>query len=410
MPRVNRFSPPGRGAPGLADIAGRELSALLAERVLAAVAEAGGWLPFDRYMAMALYEPGLGYYARGTPVFGAGPGSGSDFVTAPELSPLFGATLAAPVAEALQLAGLEEVIEFGAGSGALAEQVIGVLAAQGVALARYSIVELSGALRSRQQQRLAPFGDTVRWLDAWPRAIEAVVIGNEVLDAMPVKLLHFDGEAWLERGVVALAPAAGAAPGSTPASALPRFTATQPSRLAFADRSSALRPPRAEHALPGATVETHPQAEAFISALAARLVRGVAYFIDYGFPEAEYYHPQRLQGTLMCHRAHRSDTDPLADPGTKDITAHVNFTAVALAAQQAGAEVVGYTSQARFLMNCGLLERLAGADARTLAPALKLVAEHEMGELFKVLAFARGVPFRPAGLLGFRAGDRTHML
>ncbi|MBL8342701.1 MAG: SAM-dependent methyltransferase [Rubrivivax sp.] len=424
MPRVNRLSPPGRDAPGLADIAGRELSALLQQRVLAAIAGAGGWLPFDRYMAMALYEPGLGYYARGAPLFGTGPAGGSDFVTAPELSPLFGAALAAQVAEVLRLAALDEVIEFGAGSGALAAQVLGALAARGIALRRYTIVELPGALRARQQQRLAGFGDTVRWLDRWPPAIEAVVIGNEVLDAMPVKLLRFDGQAWLERGVIAAAAASTAAEpmpvhpphrqgeravddGASPAGP---GAAVVPVGLAFAERPTALRPPLAEQALPGATVEIHPQAEAFVATLAARLARGAAFFIDYGFPEAEYYHPQRHQGTLMCHRAHRADIDPLAEPGTKDITAHLNFTALALAAQEVGAEVVGYTSQARFLMNCGLLERLHGADARTLAPAHKLLAEHEMGELFKVLAFARGVRFGPAGPLGFRAGDRTHML
>ncbi|MBL8324135.1 MAG: SAM-dependent methyltransferase [Rubrivivax sp.] len=409
MQRVNRLSSPGRDAPGLADIAGGELSALLHHRVLAAIGAAGGWLAFDRYMAMALYEPGLGYYARGARIFGTGPAGGSDFVTAPELTPLFGAALAAQIAEVLQLTGLDEVIEFGAGSGALAEQVLGALAGRGTALRRYAIVELPGALRARQQQRLARFGDTVHWLDEWPPAIEAVVIGNEVLDAMPVKLLHFDGRAWLERGVIAAAVESppfvdGGASHADPGAAV------APAGLTFADRPTALRPPRADQALPGATVEVHPQAEAFVATLAARLVRGAAFFVDYGFPEAEYYHPQRHQGTLMCHRAHRADTDPLAEPGTKDITAHVNFTALALAAQEAGAEVVGYTSQARFLMNCGLLDSLGDADARMLAPAHKLLAEHEMGELFKVLAFARGVPFGSAGPLGFRAGDRTHML
>ena len=387
MPRVDRT---GAG----------ELSALLEQRVLAALLAAGGWLPFDRYMAMALYEPGLGYYARGAALFGVLPGdqgghhgTGSDFITAPEMSPLFGAALARQVAQVLRVAGLDEVIEFGAGSGALAEQILAALAADGVALRRYAIVELTAALRERQQQRLTRFGAQVIWLETWPDSIEAVVIGNEVLDAMPVKLLHFDGQHWFERGVVA-APG-GPAPGH---------------RLAFGDHPTTLRPPRAEQALPGAVLEIHPQGVAFVTTLASRLVRGAAFFIDYGFPEAEYYHPQRHQGTLMCHRAHRSDTDPLAEPGTKDITAHVDFTALALAAQEAGAQVVGYTTQARFLLNCGLLELLRGADARTVAAAQKLLAEHEMGELFKVLAFARDIPFAAEGPLGFGAGDRTHML
>jgi SAM-dependent MidA family methyltransferase len=256
---------------------------------------------------------------------------------------------------------------------------------------RYAIVELAGALRLRQQQRLARFGMQVQWLEAWPEVIEAVVIGNEVLDAMPVKLLHFDGVQWLERGVV-VADGNGAG------------------RLTQGDRPTALRPPLGGQALPGAVLEIHPQAEAFIGTLARRLARGAAFFVDYGFPEAEFYHPQRHQGTLMCHRAHRSDTQPLAEPGTKDITAHVNFTAMALAAQEAGAAVVGYTTQARFLINCGLLDLLQGADVRAVAAAQKLLTEHEMGELFKVLAFARGVDFPAEGPLGFRAGDRTHML
>ncbi|MBL8348013.1 MAG: SAM-dependent methyltransferase [Rubrivivax sp.] len=390
--------------PRVDDIGAEELSALLEKRVLAALDEAGGWLPFDRYMAMALYEPGLGYYARGAPIFGlhpAAPGGGSDFVTAPEMSPLFGAALARQVAEVLLLGHLEQVIEFGAGSGALAEQLLEALRDAGVPLRRYSIVELTGTLRVRQQARLARFGPQVQWLDTWPvqgpdgpEAVEAVVVGNEVLDAMPVKLLHRDDSAWFERGVVAAPPGG-------------------PRRLAFGDRPTSLRPPRAHEALPGAVLEIHPQATAFVSTVAARLARGAAFFVDYGFPEAEYYHRQRHQGTLMSHRAHRSFSDAgeaLVEPGLRDITSHVDFTAMALAAQEAGAEVVGYTSQARFLLNCGLLELMEGADIRRVAAAQKLLAEHEMGELFKVLAFARGVPFPAGGPLGFVAGDRTHML
>jgi len=153
--------------------------------------------------------------------------------------------------------------------------------------------------------------------------------------------------------------------------------------------------------------ELHAQACAFAATLAERLERGAALLIDYGFPAAEYYHPQRTGGTLMCHRAHRADADPLADVGDKDITAHVDFTAVALAAQDAGADVLGYTSQARFLLNCGILDLLADAGARERANAQKLLTEHEMGELFKVLAFGRGIDVPP---LGFAAGDRAHTL
>ena len=268
-----------------------------------------------------------------------------------------------------------------AGSGALAAQLLEAL---GDRVQRYSIVDLSGTLRQRQAERLAAFGERVRWLDTWPEALHGVVVGNEVLDAMPVQLLHWDGEQWFERGVTAR--------GAT---------------FAWSDRATVLRPPTAGPFVPGTVTEIHPQAEAFIRTLAGRLRRGAAFFIDYGFPEAEYYHPQRSGGTLMCHRAHRADTDPLADVGAKDITAHVDFSAIALAAQDAGLDVVGYTSQARFLLNCGLLELLADADLRSKAAAHKLLAEHEMGELFKVIGLARGVDFDP---IGFRAGDRCHML
>jgi SAM-dependent MidA family methyltransferase len=211
-----------------------------------------------------------------------------------------------------------------------------------------------------------------------------VVLGNEVLDAMPVQLLAFDGRQWHERGVVRRA-----------------------GRLAFEDRPTTLRPPLDAPFVPGTVTEVHPQAEAFMATLAQHLQRGAAFFIDYGFPEAEYYLPQRRSGTLMCHRAHRADDDPLADPGAKDITAHVNFTGVALAAQDAGLDVIGYATQGRFLLNCGIAALMAQADVRERSAALKLVNEHEMGELFKVLALARGCDFAP---LGFAAGDRSHSL
>ena len=351
-----------------------------------AIAGAGGWLPFERFMAMTLYEPGLGYYARGGIVFGTGPQSGSDFATAPELTPLFGRTLACQVAQVFDAEALGEVVEFGAGSGALAEQLLDAL---GERVTRYAIVDVSGALRARQQQRLARFGARVEWLDAWPARIEGVVLGNEVLDAMPVTLLHFDGQAWHERGVALDAQGA----------------------LAWADRPTGLRPPAPGPFVPGTVTEIHPQAQAFVRTLADRLVRGAAFFIDYGFPQDEYYLAQRHMGTLVCHRGHRVDADPLADVGDKDITAHVDFTGIAQAAQDAGLDVVGYTSQARFLLNCGLPALLQGADARALAAAGRLLNEHEMGELFKVIGLARGVCL-PAGAdwLGFVQGDRTHRL
>jgi SAM-dependent MidA family methyltransferase len=362
------------------------VSSALSRVVGRAIAQAGGWLPFDRFMALVLYEPGLGYYANSGRKFGTMPQSGSDFVTAPEMSPLFGQALAAQVRQGLLASASHTVVEFGAGSGALAEQLLDAL---GDAVSSYQIVDLSGVLRARQAQRLARFGARVQWLDRLPAHIDGVVLGNEVLDAMPVQLLHFDGSAWAERGVVQGADGA----------------------LAWDDRPSTLQPPWPGPFLPGTVTEVHPQAEAFVRTLAGVLRRGLALFIDYGFPEAEYYHLQRHQGTLMCHQAHRADDNPLAALGHKDITAHVNFTGIALAAQDAGLEVVGYTSQARFLLNCGLLGLLESAGLAQRAMAQKLVNEHEMGELFKVIGLARGLDLPPRQpLLGFAAGDRSHRL
>ena len=380
------------------------LSRALRRHIGEQVARANGWLPFDRFMALALYTPGLGYYSRGGGQIGRMPAGGSDFVTAPVLSPLFGATLAHGVAQVLDAAALATVIEFGAGTGALAEQVLDAL---GDRVQHYQIVDVSGSLRATQQQRLARFAPRVQWLDAWPEHIEAVVLGNEVLDAMPVQLLAWDGAQWLERGVV-VAGTGGGDDGGDQGADETGDDSVDP-HFAWSDRPTALRPPHAGPYLPGTVTEIHPQAEAFMRTLATHLHRGAAFFIDYGFPEAEYYHLQRTGGTLMCHRAHRADTDPLADVGAKDITAHVNFSAVALAAQDAGLDVLGYTSQAHFLLNCGLTEQMATADLRARTAALTLIQEHEMGELFKVLGLARGLP--PGfECIGFARGDRSHTL
>jgi SAM-dependent MidA family methyltransferase len=345
------------------------------------IARDGGWLPFDRFMALALYAPGLGYYANTSRKFGMLPGSGSDFVTAPELSPLFGRALARQVGQALEVSGTREVWEFGAGSGALAQQLLEAL---GERVERYTIVDLSGSLRERQRERLAPFGDRVQWALELPEALRGVIVGNEVLDAMPVKLLLRRDGRWHERGVVA--------------------TATG---FVFEDRPTDLRPPLEVAGEHDYLTEIHPQAQAFVRTLADRLQAGAAFFIDYGFPEAEYYHPQRHMGTLMCHRGHLADHDPLHDVGAKDITAHVDFTGIAVAAQEAGLNVLGYTTQAHFLFNCGLVELAAGADLPARTAIQTLVHEHEMGELFKVIGLAAGGHW---DALGFAHGDRTDRL
>jgi len=349
-----------------------------------AIAQAGGWIGFDRFMAMALYEPGLGYYTNALQKFGAMPSSGSDFVTAPGMSPLFGRTLAVQVQEALQATGTDEVWEFGAGTGALALQLLDSL---GDAVRRYTIIDLSGTLRVRQADTLLKYADKVRWLDAWPDAIEGVVVGNEVLDAMPVQLLQRTQGVWHERGVASAGEA-----------------------FAWQDRLTELRPPvdiEGEHDY---LTEIHPQAEAFMASLAERLLAGkggAAFFLDYGFPETEYFHPQRHMGTLMCHQLHQADDNPLVAVGQKDITAHVNFTGVALAAQNAGLHVLGYASQAWFLLNLGLAERMSSASLAERSQAQRLINEHEMGELFKVVGFATSSDW---AALGFARGDRSHRL
>lgn len=359
--------------------------------IAAAILKAGGWMGFDQFMHLALYTPALGYYASDSTKFGHMPTSGSDFVTAPEISPLFGLSLAAQIKQALSATNTHEIWEFGAGSGALALQLLQAL---GDAITRYTIMDVSGSLRQRQQLLLAPFAAKIRWLDHLPEHLQGVVIGNEVLDAMPVKLLARKQAVWHERGVVVA----------------PRSEATAPF-FAWDDRPTDLRPPQEITGYHGEVLdyltEIHPQAEAFIATLSERLQQGAAFFFDYGFGESEYYHPQRHMGTVMCHFRHEADTDPLIKVGLKDITAHVNFTGLALAAQNAGLAVLGYTTQAHFLINCGLVTHMENTSQATRANALKLIAEHEMGELFKVIGFYKGSAW---DALGFSHGDRTHRL
>ena len=376
----------------------RELQGLIEREV----AQAGGWIGFDRFMALALYAPNLGYYsARGEPIgLGLGRTPSSDFVTAPQMSPWFSRTLASSVREALDKTSTREVWEFGAGTGEMAFELLSVL---GERIDRYTVVDLSAGLKETQRQRLLPFKDRVRWVTELPAAFEGVVLGNEVLDAMPVKLLVNVGFEWFERGV-SLGPTD--SPSGGP--------------WVWSDRKTALRPPIEIDFDGGAEVgamgreyltEIHPQAHAFIGTLAERLKKGVIFLIDYGFPEHEYYHPDRSGGTVMCHELHRADPNPLVQVGLKDITAHVNFTGIALSAQDAGLEVLGYTSQAHFLINSGLLPLIIDRPVSEKAMAQKLITEHEMGELFKVMALGAGLgeamDWSP---MGFSVGDRSHQL
>jgi SAM-dependent MidA family methyltransferase len=374
-----------RPAPALPTPEPQALAAsrALLERIGAELTASANWISFARYMELALHEPGLGYYAGGSRKLGAG----GDFITAPELSPLFGRALARQVAQVLQPG--EAVLEFGAGSGALAEALLGDLECP------YFILETSAELRERQRERL---GDRVQWLDQLPRDFHGVMIANEVVDAMPVHALAWTPEGILERGVC-----------------------VNEGQLAWADRVA--------HSLVFSVskeinIEVPPSgryeseinlfSRLWMRSLGRLLARGALFVIDYGFPAREYYHPQRSMGTLACHYRHHVHSDPFYLPGLQDITAHVDFTALAHAARGAGLDVLGYANQAQFLVNCGITELLMEtdpADAKRFLPAAaaanKLLSPSEMGELFKVLAVGKGVD---AALMGFSRGDRSGAL
>jgi len=377
-------------------------SQALSRHIARAIEAAGGWLDFARYMELALYAPGLGYYSAGAQKFGAA----GDFVTAPELSPLFGRSLARQAAEVLGQTG-GEVLELGAGSGRLALDLLRGLAELDALPARYAILELSAELRERQRAlfaREAPdLLPRLHWLDALPERFAGLVLANEVLDALPVHLVQHRAGAWFERGV----------------SLTPHSSAEGSGHIDFIWQERPLTEgplfdAASQLAIEGDYLtEINLAAPALIRSLAARLERGVLLFLDYGFPRAEYYHPQRSQGTLMCHYRHHAHADPFHLPGLTDITAHVDFTAVAEAGFDAGLSLMGYTSQANFLINCGITDLLQGQSAtdpayiRQAAALQKLMSPAEMGELFKVIALGRGLD---APLLGFARGDRRHAL
>ncbi len=387
-----------RASLPLADAAALAASDALCRLIRTEIAARGGWIPFSRFMELALYAPGLGYYSGGARKFGAG----GDFITAPELTPLFAHTLAAQAAQVMAQSS-RQILEAGAGSGALAADLLLELERQGTLPERYLILELSADLRQRQGETLnlrAPhLAARVAWLERLPERFSGLVLGNEVLDAMPVALLVWRDEdelqgifergvalgkdgnfVWLER------PAAGPL-------------------LAAAQRLPVAAPYLSEIGLAGA---------AWVAEWGRILEQGAILLFDYGFPRREYYLPERDCGTLMCHYRHHSHGDPFWLPGLNDITAHVDFTAVAEAGFEAGLDVLGYATQAQFLLNCGitgLLERMQeGGDKAYLGEARKvgkLISPAEMGELFKVIMLGRGT-VEP--LLGFSRGDRLHTL
>ncbi|MDO9218076.1 MAG: class I SAM-dependent methyltransferase [Lacisediminimonas sp.] len=364
----------------------------LQEEITSEIERNGGWIPFSRYMELALYAPGLGYYSGGS----AKLGKEGDFTTAPEMTPLFGRTLAHVVA-GLFAQCPRRLLEFGAGTGRLARDILTELRQLGIPAESYGIVELSGELRQRQQHMLRDFPE-VRWLDSMPDSFSGVAIGNEVLDAMPVRLLAKQPEGWLERGV-----------------------ARQHGRLCFSDRAC---PPEElalllqqlpePDALPfGYVAEVHPLAHGFLRALCSIVDRGAAIFVDYGFPAHEYYLGQRSAGTLMCHYRHHAHDDPFYLPGLQDITAHVDFTDAARAGLACGMDLLLYTSQASFLLDAGLpalLMQTSPEDQMRYLPMAnavqKLTSPAEMGELFKVLVLGKNVSLPPALV----RGDRSHRL
>ena len=361
-----------------------------------AIEQAGGHIGFDRYMELALYAPGLGYYSAGNQKFG----EAGDFVTAPELSPLFSRSLARQCAEILAVIPQAEILEFGAGSGIMAATILRELGQLDCLPERYLILELSSELRARQQQTLGQhcpqLAERIVWLDSLPaEGFRGVILANEVLDAMPVQRFCIDYDephelrvGWDGKGFY-LAEAA-------PDAAL--FT-----------RLEGLR---RQYELPNTYCsEINLYAEQWIASLAEILQQGVVLLIDYGFPQAQYYHAQRSDGTLLCHYRHRAHHDALILPGLQDITAHVDFTAVAEAALKAGLAVRGYTTQASFLLANGITELLAEAgddlrDQLTLSNQIKrLTMPGEMGESFKVMALGKGwqAPLRGFALRDDRA-------
>lgn len=388
------------------------VSDALTARLRAEIEARGGAIDFARFMARALYEPGLGYYSGGRRKFGAA----GDFVTAPELGSLFADCLARACAPVLQ-ATHGDLLEAGAGSGALAADLLLALERLGTLPANYFILELSVELRARQRETLAQkaprLAARVRWLDALPaKGFRGVVLGNELLDAIPVE--RFRMTAWgLKQLQVGWTNNRFADGNEARAAGQGRPVCGFTWRERTADR--AIQERIGPICLPeGYTSEIGFQAEAWVRSVADTLEQGALLLIDYGFPRAEFYHAQRRHGTLMCHYRQRAHDDPLVLVGLQDITAHVDFSAVARAGQAAGLELLGYTSQAAFLLDCGLENIVAASDPNDVRAHLlltsqirKLTLPHEMGEFFKVIALGRGIE---APLAGFRRQDRRTRL
>ena len=361
----------------------------------AEVEAGGGAIPFSRYMELALHAPGLGYYRAGWRTFGAG----GDFVTAPETSPLFARAVARQVEQAMTSIGAREVIEIGAGSGTMAAQMLADLAPGGGV--RYRILEPSGALAARQRETIAARAPDalarVCWLDALPESgFRGVVLANEVLDALPVERFEVSANGTLEHCV-------GFRDGRP-------VWRSRPAGSRLAREVESLQDEIGHRFAPGYVSEIGPARCAWAASIAERVERGLVLLMDYGFPRRELYHPDRRDGTLRCHFRHRRHDDPLVLCGLQDITAHVDFTAIA---RGCGLDVAGFTTQGEFLLGCGLLDLVAGLDpgsrefVRLTAQIKRLALPGEMGEAIKVMALTRGID---APLIGFSGRDHRARL
>lgn len=363
---------------------------------------AGGWISFASYMQLALYAPCLGYYSSGSHKFG----SAGDFVTAPEISSLFGRTLAIQTAQILKQVEQADILEFGAGSGKLALDLLLELEKTGCLPRNYVILEVSAELRQRQ---LALFTDNaphliplLQWIDRLPTTFSGLMLANEVLDAMPVHLVVWRNNQFFERGVTYKNEAFVWKEHPLRNGALFDAAARLDAQLNVSNKDNSY------------TSEINLAIPSFITSLASILQHGLILLIDYGFGAKEYYHPQRNQGTLMCHYRHLAHDNPFYLPGLQDITSHVDFSTVMAAAENTGLELLGYTTQAHFLINCGITEILAQTPVDQMEKYLplsnqlqKLASPAEMGELFKVIAFGKKI-VQP--LIGFTSGDKTRLL
>jgi SAM-dependent MidA family methyltransferase len=372
----------------------------LLSSIQALIAKEGGWVNFAQLMDAALYTPGLGYYSGGAKKFGFD----GDFVTASEISPLFSQTIARQVKQVLSALKAQnkqaDILELGAGTGRFARDLLLEMAKLEQLPTRYMILEVSAHLREVQQSTLKEalpneLMNRVVWLDELPKHFDGLIFANEVLDALPVHIVKKTADGLAEMGVV-----------------------SEDASLAWQEKpasSSALKGFVAEiDLMDGYTTEVCLAASGLVASLAGILQSGMLLLIDYGFSRDEYYHPQRNQGTLMCHYRHRAHGDPLVYLGLQDITAHVDFTRVAEAGVANGLELIGFVTQAQFLINAGITELLASIPAEDsanylplVASAQKLLSPAEMGDLFKVIAFERNldIPF-----IGFSSGDKSHTL